>query len=72
MSSTCTGRVRFKGDEMEIIFEHGSGTPNRQFKIVEGNPTFIFEESDYEPNYNAGKRYEEVFQWDGKKFAKRQ
>jgi len=62
--------IKFHEDKPVILFDRGSGTPNTEFKIVNNIPTLIFEESDYKPDYNTGKRYEEIYQWDGKKFNK--
>lgn len=62
--------IKFDRGEYEIIFQHGSTTPNAQFKIVGGVATFIFEESDYNPDYVDGSRYIEKYVWDGKGFVK--
>jgi len=62
--------IKFSGDEPIVLFEHGSSTLNTQFKIVGNVPTLIFEESDLTPDYNTGKRYEEIYRWDGKMFSK--
>ncbi|MFC1804302.1 hypothetical protein ACFLZ3_00510 [Candidatus Omnitrophota bacterium] len=61
--------IKFK-DSHEVIFEHGSGTPNTRLETIDGKAAFVFEESDYKPNYNTGKRYEEIYRWDGEKFSK--
>lgn len=60
--------VKFNGDKAEVIFEHFSNTAETQFKIINNIPTLIFEESDYTPDYATGKRYKEIYQWDGKTF----
>jgi len=64
--------IKFSNSEPEIIFQHGSSTPNTEFKLLEGTPTLIFEESDYPPSYTIGRRYEEIYQWDGKTFNKKE
>lgn len=60
--------IRFTDEGYEVIFERGSGTPNTQFEVVDGIPTFTFEESDFEPDYASGGRYEVIYLWNGKEF----
>lgn len=70
LHSLSTKVIRLKGDECEVLFERVSSTPNTDFKIIDGVPTLVFEESDYTPDYNTGKSHEEIYQWDGSKFRK--
>lgn len=62
--------IRFTDDGYKYIFEHGSSAPNVEYKVIDDVPTFIFEESDYEPDYASGKRYEERYVWNGADFLK--
>ncbi len=52
-----------------ILYEIGCSTPNADFKTISGVPTIILEQSDYEPDYALGHRYQEFYQWNGKTFA---
>lgn len=61
--------IKFQNDKPVILFDRGSGTPNTRFEIINNIPTLIFEESDYKPDYNTGKRYEEMYRWDGETFV---
>ena len=61
--------VRFNGNELQIIFQHGSTTSNTEFEVINNIPMLIFEESDYTPDYNSGKRFKEIYRWNGEIFA---
>ncbi|MDD5348308.1 MAG: hypothetical protein PHT59_06830 [Candidatus Omnitrophica bacterium] len=61
--------IKFFGKTGTVIFEHVASTPNTQFRLFEGVPTLIFEESTYEPDYAAGARYKDYYAWDGSTFS---
>lgn len=61
--------VAFRKEKPIILFESGSGTPNTDFRIEQGVPTIILEQSDYNPDYVTGKRSREFYAWNGATFT---
>jgi hypothetical protein len=60
--------VEFTDGKAEIIFDHGSSTPNTEFEIESGVATFSFEESTFDPDYATGERISMKYIWNGKEF----
>ena len=61
--------IQWKSGKPVILFADGSSTPNTAFVRVRGVPTIVIERSDYEPNYVAGKRTQQLYPWNGTTFA---
>ncbi len=61
--------IRWKHGKPVVLFADGSNTPNTSFVRVRGVPTVVLEQSDYEPNYVAGTRTQQLYPWNGTTFA---
>ena len=61
--------IQWKRGKSVVLFAGGSSTPNTDFVRVRGVPTIVLERSDYEPDYVAGKRTQQLYPWNGITFA---
>ena len=61
--------IQWKMGKPVVLFTGGSSTPNTNFVRVRGVPTIVLEQSDYEPNYVAGTRTQQLYPWNGTTFA---
>ena len=61
--------IQWKAGKPVVLFADGSSTPNTNFVRVRGVPTIVLEQSDYEPDYVAGKRTQKLYPWNGTTFA---
>ncbi len=61
--------IRWEDGKPVVLFAGGSNTPNTDFVRVRGVPAIVLEQSDYEPDYVAGKRTQQLYPWNGTTFV---
>src|SRR3989338_565572 len=57
--------IRWEDGKPVVLFAGGSSPPNAAFGRGRGVPAIVLEQSDYEPNYVAGKRTQQLYPWNG-------